>query len=114
MRSNATSAARASGQTRRAEGSERRKSIQRPDPPTAMVRRRDERPLIAIRVNHERLDAPALVLRLAQPRDVVLLQSRGERVHVGQGEVRDHADAFWLTHLLEAPRLTAQRDAEVA
>ena len=61
------------GQTRRAEGSKRRKAIQRPDPPTAMVRRRDERPLIAIRVGHERLDAPALVLWLAEPGNVVLL-----------------------------------------
>src|SRR6266478_3171385 len=73
MRFTSTSAARASGQTRRAEGSKRRKAIQRPDPPTAMVRRRDERPLIAIRVGHERLDAPALVLRLAEPGNVVLL-----------------------------------------
>jgi len=67
MRSNATSAARASGQTRRAEGSKRRKAIERPDPPRAMVRRREERPLVAIRVGHERLDAPALVRRSCKP-----------------------------------------------
>jgi len=40
---------------------------ERPDPPRAMVRRREERPLVAIRVGHERLDAPALVRRSCKP-----------------------------------------------
>jgi len=44
---------------------------------------------------------------------VPFFQRRRKRVHVPHREVRDHADAPWLTLLLEAPGLVAESDAEI-
>jgi len=44
---------------------------------------------------------------------VPFFQPRRKRVHVPHREVRDHADAPWLTLLLEAPELVAESDAEI-
>src|SRR5205814_9057367 len=80
----------------------------------AFISRRHDRPLVSIWIRDKRFRSEDLSARLAQPRHVVLLQPRRERVHVRRSEMRDHSNPFRFALLLKIPRLVAQKHAERA